>query len=90
MTKRKPLGESIAPELDPVLPHNRERYDALLWWKQLVAVIGVVVVPVVTLITPNAWRVRVGMGGLALIFLSMIALEVGRFMLFRRDLRERH
>ena len=74
---------------EAMLPHNRERAQALLRKKRKAAVLMVVLGAVAVFVTPPPH------GKWALVFvasactLAMIVLEAKRVLIFRADLRER-
>lgn len=80
---------SASSNLDPILDHNRKRFDRLLRWKRLIAVLAIPGLTAVAVFSPPTHRTRIVMGSFGALILVFVSLEVARFLIFKRDLRER-
>lgn len=79
----------MLPELDPVLEHNRKTFNRLLYWKRLVALIGVILAPGVMLLAGPSYIVEALIGFFLLGMLAIFGLEAARVRVFYKDVKER-
>lgn len=79
----------MIPGLDPVLEHNRKTFDRLLYWKRLVAVIGVILAPGIMVVAGPDHIVEALIAFFVLGMVAIFGLEAARVRVFYKDVKER-